>query len=343
MGESRSFRERLKGSHPALAWVRYRDAQGNLLAGGVAYYGFFSIFPALALGAAIFGFVLQGRPDLVQTITDYLDDLLPGVIRSASNPDGFIEITAPQTTTLTITTVVSLVVLLASGIGWVGAMRRGIRAVFGLERMTNIVTAKLRDVVVLLTLGLGIAVSAIGTSLLFGLAGTVAVAIGLPENGILVTIFGLVVGAGFDTLLMVILLRLLAGVALPWKNLRNGAVFGAVGLTLLKLSAGVLVGRATANPLLGAVAVAVGLLFWLNLMSRLVLFSAAWAAVDWDVARVSALEPAISTPQLYAAEPAPRHTPSRAVDRVSVAAGAVLGAAGAALTLRARRRRRSAP
>ena len=38
-----------------------------------------------------------------------------------------------------------------------------------------------------------------------------------------------------------------------------------------------------ANPLLGAVAVSVGLLFWLNLMSKVILLSAAWAANDVDL------------------------------------------------------------
>lgn len=351
MPRSRSFRERLEASHPAIAWKRYSDAQGNLLAGGVAYYAFFSVFPALALGAAVFGFVLRGRPDLVETIAAYLNDLLPGVIRTPANPDGFIEIAAPETTTLTVTGVVSLIILLASGIGWVGATRKGIRAVFGLERMTNVVTAKLRDVAVLLTLGAGIGVSAVGTSLLFGLAGEVAVWVGLPEDGVLVTLLGLVIGTAFDTLLMVILLRLLSGVPLPWTAIRDGAVLGALALNVLKLFAGALIGRASANPLLGAVAVAVGLLFWLNLMSRVVLFSAAWAAADRDVARLAGPlpepepVPATPRPQPYAAEPAPRPTASRAVDRVSVAAGAVVGAVGAGLALGARRLRRgrSAP
>ena len=31
------------------AWRRYSDARGNLLAGGVTYFAFFSIFPAVAL------------------------------------------------------------------------------------------------------------------------------------------------------------------------------------------------------------------------------------------------------------------------------------------------------
>ena len=53
---------RLKAMAPYRAWTRFTESSGNLLAAGVSYYAFFSIFPALALAFAIFGFVLQGRP-----------------------------------------------------------------------------------------------------------------------------------------------------------------------------------------------------------------------------------------------------------------------------------------
>jgi membrane protein len=106
---------------------------------------------------------------------------------------------------------------------------------------------------------------------------------------------------------------------------------------------GLLIARATSNPLLGAVAVGVGLLFWLNLMSRVTLLSAAWAANDADVATVGVtaepqpMGPTGAAP--YAVGLPPRAMRSRAVDRVSLAAGAVLGAVGAALALTARRLR----
>ena len=81
---------------------------------------------------------------------------------------------------------------------------------------------------------------------------------------------------------MVLLLRVLSGVRLPWPAIRSGAVFGGVGMTLLKLVGAQVVARATSSPLFGSLVVVVGLLFWLNLMARLVLISASWAANDLD-------------------------------------------------------------
>ena len=45
------------------AWQRYSVARGNLLAGGVTYFAFFSIFPAVALAFTIFGALLRGTPN----------------------------------------------------------------------------------------------------------------------------------------------------------------------------------------------------------------------------------------------------------------------------------------
>ncbi|NUR17708.1 MAG: YihY/virulence factor BrkB family protein, partial [Dermatophilaceae bacterium] len=276
--------DRLKSTSAYSAWQRYGNANGDLLAAGVGYFAFFSVFPALALAFAIFGFVLQGRPDLVATIAESLNGLLPGMVKTPSHPDGIISVAAPASLTLTVTGVVSFVTLLLAGLGWVGALRTGIRGVFGLEASTgNAVRTKAHDLFVLVTLGLAIAVSAILTSVIGGLAERVAGWVGLDGNGLLIGAVGLMLGVAFDFVILVVLLRLLSGVPLPMHNVRQGALLGAVILTVLKLFGGFLIGRASANPLLGAVAVAVGLLFWLNLMSKVVLLSAAWSANDVDL------------------------------------------------------------
>ena len=81
---------------------------------------------------------------------------------------------------------------------------------------------------------------------------------------------------------MMLLLRVLSGVPVPWRDLSQGALVGGVGFSLLKLSATTLLPRVTANPLFASIAIVVGLLFWLNLIARLTLISAAWAANDVD-------------------------------------------------------------
>ena len=365
---ARGLLDRLKSTRAWEAWTRYGHANGDLLAAGVGYFAFFSVFPALALAFAVFGFVLQGRPDLVATIADSLNSTLPGMVRTPGHPEGIISIEAPESLTLTLTGIVSFVTLLYTGLGWVGALRTGIRGIFGLEASgDDVVRTKARDLFVLATLGLAIALSAVLTSVVGGLGEQVASWVGRAGDGVLVGLLGLAVGVLFDTLILIVLLRMLSGVPLPWRNVRHAAVLGAVVLTLLKLFGGFLVSRASANPLLGAVAVAVGLLFWLDLMSKVVLLAASWSAneVDLDAlgddtersAFARALRPAFrvrpkasANPSLipYAATPVAtgaheaggRATaPSRAGDRASLAAGAVLGAAAVTVLAGARRLR----
>src|SRR6478609_5509078 len=167
--------DRLKALSPYRAWTRFSTSSGNLLAAGVSYYAFFSIFPALALAFAIFGFVLQDRPDLVLAIADSLNKALPGMVKTPSNPDGIISIEAPASLTLTLTGIISFVTLLFAGMGWVRALRTGIRGVFGLEVATHaMVRTMARDLLVLVTVGTAVAVSAILTSSIGGLTEQVA-------------------------------------------------------------------------------------------------------------------------------------------------------------------------
>jgi membrane protein len=336
---------RFGGSRPWLAWKRYTDARGNVLAAGVGYFAFFSIFPALALAFAVFGFVLLGHPGLFDSVFAQLGGYLPGLIKDVSHPDGPIEIPAPTAAALTITGVIAFVALVLGGLGWLGATREGIRAIFGVQGPAgNLITNKVRDLGVLFTLGLGIAVLAVLTSVMEAAAGRIAGWIGLPGQGWVLVLASLVLSIAADTGLMIILLRVVSGLKVPWRELLQGALVGGVGLSVLKLTAATLLPRLTANPLFASFAIVVGLLIWLNLIARLVLVSAAWAANDVCGARGEA------TPTVPAAlgggpgtvpgvtggpssgatrDPALPTFGARSADRTTLAAGFVLGVAGA--------------
>lgn len=336
IARARKLLSRVQRTRPLRAWKRYSDAHGNVLAGGVGYFAFFSIFPAVALAFTVFGFVLRGHPDLMHSVTDALRQQLPGMIKDPAHPHagGIISVTAPGAGALTITGAVSFVGLVMSGMGWLGAMRTGIRAVFGVEDTPgNVVTDKLRDLGVMMTLGLGIALSGVFTSAASTVIRFVADAIGLGGAAWLLQVAVFVLSALADTGLMMLLLRVLSGVEVPWRGLFQGALMGGVGLTVMKIFAGQLLSHATSNPLLASLGIVVGLLFWLNLMSRITLLSSAWAANDLDARaeRERAREPGREARER--ARASGRHTGAargaartRATDRASLAAGVVLGA-----------------
>ena len=92
---------RFRASKPWRAWKRYGDARGNILAAGVGYFAFFSIFPAVALAFTVFGFVLREHPELLSSIADNLNANLPGFVKDAAHPQGLIPIEAPRAAALT--------------------------------------------------------------------------------------------------------------------------------------------------------------------------------------------------------------------------------------------------
>ena len=276
---------------PWRAWKRYADARGSILAAGVGYFAFFSVFPAVALAFTVFGFVLRGHPELLRSIGDQLNHNLPGFVKDAQHPTGVIAMQAPGAPALTITGVIAFATLVLAGLGWLGAVREGIRAIFGLHGSGgHLIANKLRDLGVLFTLGVGIALSAVLTSVVGVAAGWIADRIGIPGQGWILTLGGLAVSVVADTVLMIVLLRVLSGVPAPWRDLSRGALLGGVGFSLLKLSAAALLPRITDNPLFSSIAIVVGLLFWLNLIARLTLISAAWAANDVDEIRGGGLD-----------------------------------------------------
>jgi membrane protein len=335
---------RFRVSKPWRAWERYGDARGNIMAAGVGYFAFFSIFPAVALAFTVFGFVLRGHPELLHSIADSLNANLPGFVRDAQHPKGLIPIQAPRAAALTITGVIAFVSLVLAGMGWLGAVREGVRAVFGVQGPAgNLVTTKIRDLGVLFTLGVGIALSAVLDGVVGAAAGWTADRVGISGQGWILMLAGLSVSVVADTALMMLLLRVTSGVPVPWRDLSQGAVVGGVGFSLLKLSATTLLPRVTANPLFASIAIVVGLLFWLNLIARLTLVAAAWAANDVDAMHGS---------QVHAQVPMSRRGPgplgmpesgaarggslptfgARSRDRTTLAAGVVLGAASMVAT-----------
>ena len=272
---------RFGASRTGRAWKRYADARGNILAAGMGYFAFFSIFPAAALAFAVFGFVLRGHPDLLNSIFEHLSAYLPGLVRDTQHPQGLIPIQAPATLALSVTGVIAFVTLVLAGLGWLGATREGVRAVFGVPGSAgNLITNKLRDLGVLFTLGLGIAFFAVLSSAVGTAAAWAAEGIGSSGKAWVIFIAGFAVSVLADTALMIILLRVVSDVAVPWRDLLQGALVGGVGFSVLKFTAAAVLPRLTANPFFASFAIVVGLLIWLNLIARLTLISAAWAAND---------------------------------------------------------------
>ncbi|WP_432509877.1 YihY/virulence factor BrkB family protein [Kineococcus sp. SYSU DK001] len=338
-------------SFPVRVWQRYGDARGNVLAGGIAYFAFFSIFPALAVGLTVLGLVMRNTPEVRDVVVDNLiagvDQYAPGLVHRGTKPpeatgiyiDEFI-----QGTALTWSLVVSTVTFLFTGLGWMDGMRQGIRAVFGDDPGDgNVVAVRLRDLLGMVVVGFGVGLSVASVVATNGAGGYLLDLMGFEPSTWskwLLTVLGFVVAFAIDTGTFLLVFRVLPNADVPVRDLLQGALLGGIGLGLLKQFGTSFARRsAEGNAFLGAAATLVVLLVLMNLISRLILLAAAWAATRADDAGTLRpdlmAEARLVTP--LGPEPAPRQ--EAAAHKRSFLSGVLLGAAATGAGLLALLRR----
>lgn len=261
--------------HVIRAYFRYDGERGNQLAGAVTFFGFLSFFPLLALAFAVAGYVVVVYPQAQEQLLAAIEQTLPGI---ASNLD-----TGQLANARASAGLIGLVGLLVAGIGWVTALRESLHRIW-LKDPTeggNFVVKNLVAVAVLIVLGgclLGsVAVSSLATSA----TGLVLDLVGLDDVFVaqwLLRILSVVVILLFDTLIFLVLFSRLSGTEQPWRALVRGAVLGAVGFEILKLLGTYYIPTVSSDPVYGTFGLMVGLLVWINLISRFTMFAGAWTA-----------------------------------------------------------------
>ncbi len=268
--------------HLVRAGGRYQADTGDRLAAAITYYFFLSLFPILLLAVSILGFVYGDAAQ--QKVTDALSGSLPGGL---ADQIGMVLAEAKVGAGIA-----GIVGLLFAGLGFVDAMRFGIRTIFHQNvQVGNFFVKKLRDAITLVGLLATIFGSVLVTGFLTGFTGTLLDYVGV-DNTAPARLFTRVLSYAATLLLDVALFSYLFSrfpkVRVSFPAVLRPALFGAVGFELLKSIGGIYVARTTTNKAatFGTFAVVVGLLLFLYLLSRLILFTAAFAVTakgDSDV------------------------------------------------------------
>ena len=266
--------------HAVRAYDRNSEVLGSQIAGALTYFGFLSFFPLLALIFAVVGYISAVYPDAQDAVIRVVEDAFPSLIGPGKDQIDINDIIAAKTGA----GVIGILGLLYAGLGWIDSLRNGLRRVFGtLEVPLPFLKRKVVDVLVLLLLGLSLLASIVVSSLAtaattgalgwVGLEHSTAAAVLLKVLSVALVLLG-------DTLLFAILLSRLSGAHLPWPKVRSGALLAAVGFEVLKLLGTFLLAHTRGNPIYGTFAVVVGLLVWINFVSRLLVLAAAWTATQ---------------------------------------------------------------
>jgi len=273
---------RLNTFRPIRAWQHYNLQHGPLMSAGIGFRMFFSITGLLATGFSVAGLVLRGQPALLDTIIGSVAQSAPGLLKvdggeglvdpqDLLNPDG-----------LGWTAVIAALVTVVTSLGWISALRDGLRGVMQLPPLkVNPLILKLRDAGTLLLLGVALVISA-GASLVFGTAaGWVSDFLQLDDAVAVPLSTSIKIGVPLTLNLVtaVVMFRLAGGLKLSRRALLEGTIIAALGTTVLQVFSTELLAGAGRNPILAPFAIIIGLLIWFNLVSQVYLVSAGWSAI----------------------------------------------------------------
>ena len=280
--------QKLRDKRPALdhlirAFGRYTADAGDRQAASVTFFGFLSFFPVLALATSILSYALGD--EAVDTVVEQVNAYAPGLAEQLGLREILGDNAAAGATGL-----VGLAGLLYSGLGWVDALREAIRAIWHHNvKEGNFLVKKAKDVVILIGLGGTLLLSIAVTSLTGAFSGFALELVGLDESPVATAVtwvLGLALGLLSSTAIFLFLFWRLPKVQSPFRRVLKGAVLAAVLFEVLKRVGALYIERTTENPLYGSFAVIVGLLVWINIVSRMLLVCAAWtvtAPYDSDV------------------------------------------------------------
>jgi YihY family inner membrane protein len=238
---------------------KYSDDQAGYLAATVTYYGFFSIFPLLMVGATVLGFVLRRNESLQRSIVNSALGQFPLIGHDLQQH-------RLHGSALALT--LGIVLSLWSGMGVFLAAENAMNHLWGIpfRRRPDFFRSRLRALGMLSLLGVG----AIVTTILSAL-GTFGASYGTAWK-----IGAVALSTALDIGLFWVAFRLLTARDVPWSCHRNGAIAAAIAWQVLQAFGGYYVGHQLkhASNVYGTFATVIVLLSFVYLTAHITLLAA---------------------------------------------------------------------
>jgi membrane protein len=255
------FQRRHQAPGVAVAVLKkFSDDQAGNEAALIAYFGFFALFPLLLLFVTILGFVLQGDTHARDAILNSALKQFPIIgtqLGKGSHSLGGSGIGL----------VIGIVGSVLSGLGITMAAQNAFNTVYAVpfKGRPNFLSSRVRGLKLLIVFGLLQVVSTVVTGLVAG---------GFGGVGLFVA--GIIVGLALNLVLFYAVFRLLTDDSISTRELRPGIVMAAVLWEIVQLLGGVYIGHVIkgAGQTYGTFATVLGLLVWLYLGARVVVYSA---------------------------------------------------------------------
>jgi membrane protein len=251
---------------PIAVLRKFSDDQAGNAAALIAFYAFFSFFPLLLLFVTILGFVLQAHPGAEQA-----------VLNSALRQFPIVGAQLSQGQSLKgsgVGLAVGLIGSVLAGLGVTMAAQNAFNLVYAvpIKERPNFWQSRLRGLSTLVVFGLlqvlSTAASAAVTGGLGGLAGGSA--------GVVITAAGVLLSLALNLLLFTAVFRMLTDDTVTHRELVPGILLASVLWEILQAVGGYYIGHVIKGDkqTYGTFATVIGLIVWLYLGARVVVYSA---------------------------------------------------------------------
>jgi len=243
---------------PIAVLRKFSDDQAGGYAALIAYYAFVAIFPLLLVFTTVLGFILQGDPTAYDKVVDTTLAQIPVIGESVRD----------QTLRGSgVALVVGLVGTLLAGLGVTVAAQNALNHVYAVprRRRPDAIMSRLRGLAILVVLGVLQVISTAVSGLSAGGLG-----------GMWTQTGGLGLSIVVNAILFTVAFRLLVNSMIPIRELWPGVALATVGWTALQALGGVYVKHVVANATdtYGTFATVLGLIAWLYLGARVVVYAA---------------------------------------------------------------------
>jgi membrane protein len=273
--QGKRLKARFDETHAGRMILRYGEQNGNVLAGGIAYFSLVSIAAGLVIGATVASFLAEYIPGVRSAFFSVLGNAVPGVVGSGGDA-----LVSPEATLAT--TATGLVGLFALLVGanraarFIGGLRTGVVTMLGRDA-GNPLKGKLRDFMALAGILL-IAVAGLVVQVIASRAANWLVDL-IPDATVsawVLRVPALMVGLVIDMLFVAMAIMVLGHARAPWRRLWPVLLATAAVIGVLRIASSALVGSVADNAVLASFAAIVTVLIFVDFTTRAILLAAAW-------------------------------------------------------------------
>jgi YihY family inner membrane protein len=240
---------------------KFGDDQGGNLAALITYYGFLSLFPLLLVLVTVLGFVLQGHPGLQHDILNSAVADFPIIGDQIKKNVGSIHGNG-------LALAIGIVGTFYGGLGIANAAQDAMNRVWAVpfKSRPGFFPRIVRSLELIATLGLGI----LFTTVLSGIGG------GSGDLPLVVRVGVIVIGFLLNILLFGLAFKVLTARDLAWRDVLPGALVAAIAWGVLQVLGGAFVSHVLkgTSQTYGLFALVLGLLAWIFLQARIVVYAA---------------------------------------------------------------------